>query len=281
MVFKMNKNKIRSRFIMSKPFCRCLLYVFMIIFFMYGISFAASVKTVLVVSIDALHPDALSPETSKNIYRLMQQGSYTLDGHSTHPPKTLVSHAAMFSGLSPEKGGRKNNSWHTGELQIKGKTIFNTAKSLGFSTGFFYSKEKLGFLVNPAVDQYKLDKDFSVDNAVNFLKTADKKAFCFLHVSGLDITGPIEGWLSPGYMEELFYIDDAIAPLIRLVESKENYLIIITSDHAGHGTIHGSDHPDDEKLPFIMISDSVDSSPYQGITWHVADMKPFLDKILK
>ena len=204
MVFKMDKNEIRVRVLVSKPFYRCMLYVFMMTFFMCSISFAASVKTILVISIDALHPDALGPETSKNIYRLMQQGSYTLDGHSTHPPKTLVSHAAMFSGIPPEKGGRKNNSWHTGELQIKGKTIFNTAKSLGFSTGFFYSKEKLGFLVNPAVDQYKLDKDFSVGNAVNFLKTADKKAFCFLHVSGLDITGTIEGWLSPGYMEELF-----------------------------------------------------------------------------
>jgi len=255
--------------------------IFSIVFFVHGPLFAASVKTVLIISIDALHPDALGPKTCKNIHRLMQQGSFTLDGHSTRPPLTLVSHAALFSGLSPEKGGRTDNSWHPGEPRIKTTTIFNTAKSLGFSTGFFYSKEKLGFLLNPAIDHYKLDKDFSVDSAVTFLTAAEKKSFCFLHISGLDTTGPIEGWLSPGYMEELFYIDDILAPLIRIVESKKNYLIIITSDHAGHGTIHGSDHPDDEKLPFIIISDCVDNSLYQGITWHVTDLKPFLDEILK
>ena len=281
MVFKMDKNEIRVRVLVSKPFYRCMLYVFMMTFFMCSISFAASVKTILVISIDALHPDALGPETSKNIYRMMQQGSYTLDGHSTRPPKTLVSHAAMFSGIPPEKGGRKNNSWHTGELQIKGETIFNTAKFLGFSTGFFYSKEKLGYLVNQTIDQHKLDSDFSVDNAMDFFRASEQKQFCFLHISGLDQSGPVDGWLSPGYMEELFFIDKSIAPLIEIVKSKGNYLIIITSDHAGHGKIHGSDHPDDAKLPLIMVSDVINLTKYQGIQYHVTHLKPILESLLQ
>lgn len=129
------------------------------------------------------------------------------------------------------------------------RTIYNDAKTKGFSTGFFYSKKKLGYLVNQAVDQHKLDSDFSVENAMTFFKPSEQKQFCFLHISGLDRTGPVEGWLSPGYMEELFFIDESIAPLIGMVKSKGSYLIIITSDHAGHGMVHGSDHPDDAKLP--------------------------------
>jgi len=62
--------------------------------------------------------------------------------------------------------------------------------------------------------------------------------------------------------------------------SKKGYLIIITSDHAGHQTIHGSDHPDDAKLPLVMISDIADLKPYQKIKYHVIQLKHMLKKIL-
>ena len=245
-----------------------------------GLSFANEVSTVLIVSIDALHPKAIDPKASANIQRLLEQGVYTLDGFSTNPPLTLLSHAAMFSGIGPQKGGRKDNTWQQGQAGIKEKTIFNDAKTKGFSTGFFYSKEKLGYLVNQAVDQHKLDSDFSVDNAMAFFKASEQKQFCFLHIKGLDLTGPVEGWLSPGYLEELFFIDESIAPLIEMVKSKGSYLIIITSDHAGHETIHGSDHPDDAKLPLIMVSDLINLTKYQGIQYHVTQLKPILESVL-
>jgi len=245
-----------------------------------GFSFAREVQTVLIVSIDALHPKAVGPKTSANIQQLLEQGVYTLDGVSTNPPLTLLSHAAMFSGIGPGNGGRADNTWHPGQPGIKGRTIFNDAEAKGFSTGFFYSKEKLGYLVNQAVDQHKLDSDFSVDNAMAFFKATEQRRFCFLHVSGLDRTGPAEGWLSPVYMEELFFIDESIAPLIEMVKLKGNYLIIITSDHAGHETIHGSDHPEDAKLPLIMVSDVIDLTKYQGIQYHVTQLKPILASVL-
>ena len=272
---KINKNILRYR-----RLTEFLLISLIVSFVLSGITFAGEVKNVLVISIDALHPKALNLKTSGNIKRLMEQGVYTLDGHSTNPPLTLLSHAAMFSGMGPERNGRTDNTWHSGQPRIKDKTIFNEAKSKGYSTGFFYSKEKLGYLVNQSIDHYKLDKDFSLEKAMDFFKTFEKKAFCFLHISGLDRTGPIEGWLSPEYMEELFFIDEAIASLIQMIESKGSYLIIVTSDHAGHGIIHGTDHPDDAKLPLIMISDIVNLNQYQDIKYHVTQLKPILEEIL-
>jgi len=272
--------EIKKNIYTKKIFVAHLFVFFILNFNVSSAVFANEVKNVLVISIDALHPKALNPKKSNNLQQLMEQGVYTLDGFSTNPPLTLVSHAAMFSGIGPEKGGRQDNAWHPGQPGIKGETIFNIAKSQGYSTGFFYSKEKLGFLANQAVDQQKLDKDFSVENAIAFFKTSDQKSFSFLHISGLDRTGPIEGWLSPGYMEELFFIDESIAPLIEMVKSKGSYLIIVTSDHAGHGTIHGSNHPDDAKLPLIMVSDVINLTKYQGIKYHVTQLKPILESIL-
>ncbi len=240
-------------------------------------AFSSEIKSVLIISIDALHPAAIGPETTPNINGLMKQGVFTLDGQSTVPPLTLLSHGAMFSGLGPGRGGRAQNDWRPGEAVIQDKTIFDLAKANRFSTGFFYSKEKLGYLVTDTVDRHEWDPDFSIENGLDFFRNSDDKKFCFLHISGLDRAGPVDGWMSQGYMEEVFYIDQAIAPLIRMVMSKGGYLLMITSDHAGHGKVHGSDHPDDAKLPLVMVSDVADLTQFQGVSYHVTQLKSILE----
>ncbi len=271
----------RDRFLLKA--IRCIAITALLTLGFPFTAFSTEINTVLIISIDALHPDALNLQTTPNIFRLMEQGVSTLDGHSTDPPLTLLSHAAMFSSVGPEEGGRTSNSWYPGQPVIAYETIFNDAKSQGYVTGFFYSKEKLGYLVNDRVDRHKLDPDFSIENAADFFQasafgTPNGKRFCFLHISGLDRTGPVEGWMSPGYMEELTFIDKTMAHLIGMV--RKNYLIVITSDHAGHGTIHGSDHPDDAKLPLIMASDVKDLKQYRGVKFHVTQLRGMIETIL-
>ncbi len=256
-----------------------LLYVVVLTIFP-SMAISKEIKSVLIISIDALHPNALGVDTTKTIHRLMDKGVFTLNGKSTTPPLTLLSHAAMFSGLGPGDGGRTENIWKPGQTQIGDITIFNDAKTVGFFTGFFYSKEKLGYLISNAVDQYKLESDFSVENAIEFFEISNTKKFCFLHISGLDRTGPAEGWMSDGYMEELFFIDESITPLIDLLMDRKDYLIVVTSDHAGHDKIHGSQHPDDSKLPLVMVSDLAVLTEYQSIGYHVTQLKHMLMKIL-
>jgi len=103
----------------------------------------------------------------------------------------------------------------------------------------------------------------------------------FLHVSGLDFVGPEFGWLSKEYMEELSYIDEYLTPIIRSVKEQKNYLIIITSDHGGHDKIHGSQHPDDYKLPFITHSDIMKVKNIQNTRYSVAELKDILGRVLK
>jgi len=238
---------------------------------------AASLKNVIIISIDALHPAALSARATPTIYQEMAEGVYTLDGHSTNPPKTLISHTAMFTGLGPDKNGKSDNQWHPGEPTIDRKTIFNRAKQKGFKTGFFYSKEKLGYLVNDDVDVHRWSREAALDHAEAFVGKPGRH-FVFVHVSGLDFVGPEYGWLSKEYMEELSYIDEFLVPLTRYVKDKKNYLIIITSDHAGHGKIHASQHPEDFRLPFIVNSDILAFDNILKPKYHVTDLRGVLYK---
>jgi predicted AlkP superfamily pyrophosphatase or phosphodiesterase len=134
--------------------------------------------------------------------------------------------------------------------------------------------------VNEGIDVHRWSPEDAIDHAEAFFKKPGRH-FVFLHVSGLDIVGPEYGWLSPEYMEELSYIDEYLTPLIRMVKEQKNYVIIITSDHGGHGKIHGSQHPDDFRLPLIAHSDIMKLKDIQDTRYSVTDLKGLLDRILK
>jgi hypothetical protein len=63
-----------------------------IVFLWAAAAIAAPLSNVLIVSIDALHPDAISAKTTPVINRLMTSGAYTLNGISSDPPRTQGKH---------------------------------------------------------------------------------------------------------------------------------------------------------------------------------------------
>lgn len=217
---------------------------------------AREVDTVLIVSIDALHPAALSEKVSPNLDRLMRSGRYTLQGQSVTPPQTLIAHTAMLTGLTPAQSGKQDNDWKPGLAQVRHETLLDFAKQRGYQTAYFYAKPKLGYLVSASVDEHALARDDGVDRARAFFNQKNRR-FVFLHISGLEDAGRDSGWLSPDYVSELTHIDKTLAPLLEALRQRGSYLIVVTSDHAGHGREHGTSHPDDFKLPLVIASDGV------------------------
>jgi predicted AlkP superfamily pyrophosphatase or phosphodiesterase len=241
---------------------------------------AENLENVVVISIDALHPDALQQSKAPHLQMLMRNGAFSLNGRSTHPPKTLIAHTAMFTGMSPEENGKVDNDWWPGETTVQKRTIFDSAREYGFETGYFYSKEKLGYLVSRAIDVHEWSRASAIDSAEDFLKLPGRH-FVFLHISGLDEVGPEFGWLSAEYLEELSYIDEYLAELIASIKSRKNHLIVVTSDHAGHAKVHGTDHPEDYKLPLVLYSDTVPIKHFQDVSFSIIDFKEMIEPLMK
>lgn len=249
-----------------------------------GLLFTAPVSardadTVLIVSIDALHPDALSEKTAPALYALMRPGCYTLEGRSVDPPQTLIAHTAMMTGLAPADNGKQDNDWKPGMARVVPATLFDDAKRRGYRTAFYYAKQKLGYLVTGAVDEHALARDDGVDRARAFFKN-DGKRFAFLHVSGLENAGTESGWLSPEYLDELGYIDMALEPLLADVQKRGTHVMIVTSDHAGHDRLHGTRHPDDYRVPLIIAADQVRHSPLPSGTYRITGLRNLIWKLL-
>lgn len=229
-------------------------------------------ESVLVVSIDALHPMALDAQTTPTLHALMQPGRFTLAGRSVDPPKTLVAHTAMLSGLPPVANGKRDNDWQPGAPRFAKSTLFNDAKKFGYHTAYYYSKAKLGYLVSPAVDEHGLAPDAGIDKVRAFFREGGRR-LAFLHVSGLEYAGIESGWLSSEYREELNYIDSTLAPLLAEVAKRGRHAIIITSDHAGHERQHGTRDPEDYRLPLIVASNLDPLPRIPSGTWQVTGLR--------
>ena len=247
-------------------------------FFLASPVFASEFETVLIVSIDALHPAALSQKTSPTLDRLMHLGRYTLEGQSVTPPQTLIAHTAMMTGLTPEQSGKQDNDWKPGLPQVARETLFDLAKQRGFRTAYFYAKPKLGYLISAAVDEHALAREDGIDRARAFFGQPDRR-FVFLHISGLEDEGADAGWLSEDYLDELTYIDMMLAPLLDDAAKRGRYLVLVTSDHAGHERQHGTLHPEDFKLPLIMAA-SHKLPPLAPGVFHITELKRLLHNTL-
>ncbi len=241
--------------------------------------FASDSESVLVVSIDALHPAALSAKTTPTLSALMQQGQYTLNGRSVDPPKTLIAHTAMLTGLAPQQNGKVDNDWKPGDPRVTHSTLFDTAKQRGFRTAFYYAKPKLGYLVGPAVDEHAWEADDGVARASAFFRGKGRR-FVFLHISGLEYAGAESGWLSPDYLAELSDIDTTLAALFEQVRQRGTYAVVVTSDHAGHERQHGTSDPEDFKLPLILISNADRVPRLSPEPWPVTNLRGLVQTLL-
>lgn len=235
---------------------------------------------VLVVSIDALHPAALSEKTSPALHALMQAGRFTLNGRSVDPPKTLIAHTAMLTGLPPGQNGKQDNDWQAGAPRVSQATLFDDARRRGYRTAFHYAKTKLGYLASGAVDEHSLAPDDGIDKVAAFFRGGGRR-MAFLHVSGLERAGAESGWLSTDYFEELAYIDMTLAPLLEQVRQRGAHAIIVTSDHAGHERQHGTQHPEDYKLPLIVATNLARVAPLPERIWNVTELRRLVRGMLR
>jgi arylsulfatase A-like enzyme len=61
--------------------------------------------------------------------------------------------------------------------------------------------------------------------------------------------------MSDAYLRALTRTDEAVGRVLAALP--ENTLVILTSDHGGHGLAHGSDLPEDMTIPWIVAGPGV------------------------
>jgi arylsulfatase A-like enzyme len=218
---------------------------------------------VLVVSIDGLRPDAIATFNAPTLRRLTVEGSYTLAASTITPSKTLPSHTSMLTGLSPEQHGVLWNTAASAKTDLIDKrTVFGLARARGYRTAAFYSKSKFQPLQQPGTLDYsqapggwfgRWNSARTVNDVETYLATADPNLL-FVPLGDVDRAGHASGWMSPQYGQAVESVDAALGRLLAAAErafGKDEYTVIVTADHGGHGNDHGSADPRDVMIPWV------------------------------
>jgi predicted AlkP superfamily pyrophosphatase or phosphodiesterase len=226
-------------------------------------------RHVVVVSIDGLRPDAIQAYGAATLERLMREGSYTLSGRTIDPSKTLPSHTSMLTGQPPERHGVLWNNVATADAEsIELPNVFGLARAQGYNTAAFFSKAKFQPLQVEGTLDYsqapggwfgRWSSERTVNDVAKYLATARPNVL-FVHLTDPDAAGHRAGWMTAEYGRAVLAADRALNRLVTLSEQafgNGNFSVIVTADHGGHETNHGSDDPRDVLIPWIAWGQGV------------------------
>ena len=217
---------------------------------------------VLILSIDGFRPDAIDLTPMRNLQALMAEGAYSLVAQTIFPSSTLPSHTSMLTGLCPDKHGIDWNDYLPKRGYANGTDIFDLAHAAGLRTVMVVGKEKLRQITEPEstdVFEYINDRDVVIAARVAEL-IPQGFGLMFVHFPTPDWMGHEYGWLSPEQFSVLFRADEALQTILNALDAagmREDTLIIVTADHGGHDTTHGSSRIEDITIPWIIAGPGV------------------------
>lgn len=231
---------------------------------------------VVIISVDGLRADAIARYNLKHMGRLVSEGAASLTAQTIVPSKTLPAHTSMLTGMLPAHHGITWNSDQTDELgTVQVPTIFELAKSAGFTTAAFFSKSKFRHLQKPGTLDYTQAPN-GIDHWMATKTAEDVKQYLawhrpnllFVHVAEPDYAGHSIGWNSFVYGWAVRRADAAVGQVLAAADrafGSGKYTVILTADHGGQGRSHGSDQPDDMTIPLIVWGKNVQPGELTGL----------------
>jgi len=217
---------------------------------------------VLILSIDGFRPDAIELTPMRNLQALMDEGAYSLVAQTIYPSTTLPSHSSMLTGLCPDEHGVDWNEYYPELGYANGTDIFDLAHAAGLYTVMVTGKEKLRQITEPeSTDVFEFINDRDTVIAASVAELIPQGFdLMFVHFPTPDWMGHEYGWLSPEQFSVLFRADEALQIILNTLQEtglRDDTLIIVTADHGGHDTTHGTSQLEDMTIPWIIVGPGV------------------------
>lgn len=213
---------------------------------------AAAASRVVIVSIDGLRPDAVQQVNPPNLSALVNKGAHTWRAQTITPSNTLPSHASMMTGYPPARHGITWDDYLPANGALKTPTIFLAARRAGLRTALVAGKEKFNtFRDTGEMDAFvggsRADADVA-DQAIAQLYAGVH--LLLVHLPEVDISGHATTWMSATYKDRVARADEAVGRIMRALP--ENTTLILTADHGGHSSGHGTTDVLDMSIPWII-----------------------------
>lgn len=214
-------------------------------------------KQALLFLIDGMRPDALSQAETPAMDRLMRSGFHALDARTVMPSVTLPCITSLFLSTAPDVHGVTSNLW---TLERPLPSLFEVVYEAGGRAASFYNWEPLRDLSRPGALQASVYQRNSHTPQGDTELAAQAAAylrhnpvdFAFVYLGHTDEAGHAHGWLSQPYVRAIENADRCIDQVLGGLDGDRERLVVITSDHGGHDTHHGTPSDEDMRIPIIL-----------------------------
>jgi len=214
---------------------------------------------VLLILVDGMRPDSIVACGNPYGAEMLKSCRFsTLNAKTVFPSVTLPCHMSLFHSVTPQQHGILTNTYVPMPHKVNG--LAEVLHAAGKRCAFYYTWEELRDLARPGslcasvfasmYDKDGPDPEEVVTNAAISAMQNEAPDFIFLYLGLADETGHRYGWMSNEYLAVINRDWDLIRRVVQA--APDNYKIMITADHGGHGMNHGSDDPLDMTIPVII-----------------------------
>jgi predicted AlkP superfamily pyrophosphatase or phosphodiesterase len=209
-----------------------------------------------------------------------------MQARTVTPSVTLPCHMSLFHSVPPARHGTTTNVYAPQVRPVRG--LCEVLSKAEKKCAFFYEWLELRDLVRPGslAFSYFCSGRFIGREAMNDKTAAAAKRFlaeedfdfAFLYLGYTDWAGHAYGWMSPEY---LYAMRNSWRNIEMVLSSlSEEYTVIITADHGGHGRTHGTEMPEDMTIPLFMLGNGIEKGlDLTGAT--ILDVAPTVAKLLE
>ncbi len=220
------------------------------------------ISRVFIVTFDGLRPDAIEAAEMENVKALMQSGAYTMNAQTVVPSATLPAHASLVTGTCPAKHIARWNEYVPQNGYALGVDIFDLTRAVGLRTVLVTGKEKLRQITEPGstdffgfVDNTDEEKDETTLENMALEQIRQGFGLMMAHFPDGDIAGHEFDWMSKQQLSAFHKKDASFGSFLKAMKNSGYYdgtLFIITADHGGHNSNHGTRLPEDMTIPWIV-----------------------------
>ena len=240
-------------------------------------------KVILILA-DGMRADSLDACGHPFVEEMRAHAASYPAAQTVMPSVTLPCHMSLFHSVTPERHGILSNTYVPQVRPVRG--ICEVLRAAGKKCALFYNWEEIKDLARPdslAYSTYVSGHVYGYEAANPRLTglakayiTSDEPDFVFLYLGWSDAAGHHSGWMGEEYLTAIRSSWDSIETICRGLP--DDYLVIVTADHGGHGRSHGSDMPEDMTIPILCWNRNLAGTSREGGS--ILDIAPTITKVL-
>lgn len=215
-------------------------------------------RKVLIIGIGGCRGETMQSADIPNIKALLPHSVYSFDALTEAPTSDAPGWSSMLTGVWVDKHGVKDNSF-VGSNFTRYPVIFKYLKEINPQMKIISVSSS-----NIINDKLMMNADVRISSNGNDILTKDSAVarltnnnpdVMFINFEDADQAGKTFGYDSsiPQYMEALTKIDGYVAEVLKAMNqrsqiAKEDWLVIISTDHGGGLNGHGGDSYDEKNI---------------------------------